>query len=109
MHQVGNKKKTTISLSTPSTVLPSDISPEELTSSRLLKKVSPVPKIPRKYPIEKIAIVFFFLPLKKLIISKKSERSKEEISQEQRNRKRKQPQYFRSTRSNAEKDVNKHR
>jgi len=97
-----------ISLSTLSSVLSSDISPEEIPSSRLLKKISLVPKIPRKYPIEKVAIAF--LSVKKLTISKKSERSKEEISQEQRNRKYKQPQNFRSTMSEtAEKDVNKHR
>jgi hypothetical protein len=48
-----------LSLKTLSTIFSSDISPEEITSSRLLKKISPVPKIPRKYPIEKISIVFF--------------------------------------------------
>jgi hypothetical protein len=48
-----------LSLSTLSTIFPSDISPEEITSTRLLKNISPVPKIPRK-SIEKIAIVFFY-------------------------------------------------
>jgi len=31
-----------------STMLPSDISPEEITSFRLLTKINPAPKIPRK-------------------------------------------------------------
>jgi hypothetical protein len=35
------------SLSTLNTALPSDTSPEEVTTSRLLK-ISPVPKIPRE-------------------------------------------------------------
>ena len=48
-----------LSLSTLSTILPSDTSPEEITPSILLKKISPVSKILRKYPIEKIAIVSF--------------------------------------------------
>ena len=47
-----------LSLRTLSTIFSSNISPEEFTSSRLLK-ISPVPKIPRKYPIEKTAIVYF--------------------------------------------------
>jgi hypothetical protein len=50
-----------LSLSALSTTIPSDIFPEEITSTRLLKKISPVPKIPRKYPIKKkIPIVFFY-------------------------------------------------
>jgi len=36
------------SLSTMSTIISSDPSPEEITSSRLLKEFSPVVKIPRK-------------------------------------------------------------
>jgi hypothetical protein len=59
-----------------STILPSDTSLEELPSSRLLK-ISPVPKLPRKYLIGKITN--FFLSLKKIIISRKIERSKEDI------------------------------
>ena len=47
-----------LSLRTLSRIFSSDISPEETTSSRLLK-ISPVPKIPRKYPSEKIATFFF--------------------------------------------------
>jgi hypothetical protein len=42
--------------------------------------------------------------MKNLIISRKSEKIKEELKSEQRNRKCKEPQYVRSTRSeNAEK------
>ena len=36
------------SLSTLVSVLSSDTSPEEITSSRFLKKISPVPQIPKK-------------------------------------------------------------
>ena len=43
-----------------------------------MKKISPVPQIPKKKSLLKIATLFF-LSLKKLIISRKSERSKEEI------------------------------
>jgi hypothetical protein len=42
-----------------------------------LKKISPVPKIPRKYLIGKI--ISLFLSLKKIMVSKKIERSKEGI------------------------------
>lgn len=60
-------------------------------------------EIPRKRSIKKITTPFFSLSLKKPIISKKSERCKE-----QRNRKCQQPQYLRSRRSeNAEKEVQK--
>jgi len=57
-------------------------SPEEITSSTLLKKLSLGQKAQRKYSIEKIVTVFFFP--KKLIISRKSERSKEEITPKSR-------------------------
>jgi hypothetical protein len=66
------------SFCTLSTKLPFDTSPEEMTSSTLLKKLSLGPKSPRKYSIKKISTVSFLSPMK-LIISKKSERSKEEI------------------------------
>jgi hypothetical protein len=56
------------------TILPSETSLEETTSSRLLR-ISPVPKIPRKYSIEKIGTPV--LLLKKLIIPRKSEGCKE--------------------------------
>ena len=41
------------SLRTLNTPLPSVSSPAETTSSRRVKKISPAPKIPRKYSIEK--------------------------------------------------------
>jgi hypothetical protein len=53
------------SLNIRSTILLSDVSPEEITSSILLK-ISPVPKKPRKYSIEKRATLF--LSLKELIL-----------------------------------------
>ena len=53
------------SLNIRSTILLSDVSREEITSSILLK-ISPVPKKPRKYSIEKRATLF--LSLKKLIL-----------------------------------------
>ena len=40
-------------LSTQSNILPSKTSFEETTASRLLKKIDPEPKIPRKYSIKK--------------------------------------------------------
>jgi len=49
-----------LSLSTGSSIFPSDASPEEITSSRLLKMINPVPKIPRKYSTEKIATFFLY-------------------------------------------------
>ena len=48
-----------LSLSTLSTILSSDTSPEEISLSRLLK-MSQVPKILKKNSIEKIATVFFY-------------------------------------------------
>jgi hypothetical protein len=65
------------SLSTQSTILPSKTSFDETAAFRHLKKISPEPKIPRKCSIEKQN--YLFLSLNKLIISRKSERSKEEI------------------------------
>ena len=65
------------SFCTPSTTLPFDTSPEEITSSTLLKKLSLGPKIPRKYSIEKIATVFFITEEANNI--EENERSKEEI------------------------------
>jgi hypothetical protein len=49
-----------LSLSTDSSILHFDASPEEITSSRLVKMINPVPKIPRKYSTENIATLFFF-------------------------------------------------
>ena len=56
---------TEVSLNILSTILLSDITPEEITSSRLLK-ISPVTEKPRKYSIEKRVILF--LSLIKLIL-----------------------------------------
>jgi hypothetical protein len=47
------------SLNIPSTILPSDTYPEEITFSRLLKKIIPVPKTMRKCSNVKIASLFF--------------------------------------------------
>jgi hypothetical protein len=69
------------SLSTKSIILPSDFSPEEITGSRLFQKISLLPKIPRKYSIEKLQHTS---SLKRLIISRKSERSKKEIKSKNR-------------------------
>jgi hypothetical protein len=49
-----------LSVSIDSSILPFDASPEEITSSRLLKMINPVPQIPRKYSTEKIATLFFY-------------------------------------------------
>jgi hypothetical protein len=43
---------------TLSTILPSDTSPEEITSSRLLIKIIPIRKIPRRYYIQKSNSLF---------------------------------------------------
>jgi hypothetical protein len=45
-------------LITLSTILTSYTSPEEITSSRLLN-ISPIPKMPRKYSLEKTATLFY--------------------------------------------------
>ena len=63
-------------LSTKSAILLSDYSPEEITTSRLSQKISVLLKIPRIYSIEKLQHTS---SLKKLIISRKNERSKKEI------------------------------
>jgi hypothetical protein len=49
------------SLSPPNTIFPSYTSPEEITSSRLWKKISPILKIPRKVSNEKNSNYVFFL------------------------------------------------
>jgi len=82
-------------LRTLNIICPTDNSSEEITSSRLLKKISLVPKILRKYSIERIASPF--VALKKVNIEE-DERTKEEIKSKSRERNCKQPQYFRSTR-----------
>lgn len=68
--------------STLSTVLSPDTSLEEITASRPLNKISPVPEIPRKYKISKKISLFF--SLKELVTSRKSERSREEIKSRRR-------------------------
>jgi hypothetical protein len=50
-----------LSVSTESSILPFDASPEEITSSRLMKMINPVPKIPRKYSTGKIATLYFLM------------------------------------------------
>ena len=64
------------SISNLSSWFPSDIPPKETTASRLLE-MSPVPKIPWKLSISKRYLSFF--SLKKLIISRKRERSKDHV------------------------------
>ena len=59
-----------------SIVLPSDTSPEEIIAFRLFKETNSVPKIPRKHSTGK-TVSLSYLPFTKLIISRKSERSKE--------------------------------
>jgi hypothetical protein len=58
-HQNVLSSSAELSLSTESSTLPFDASSEEITFSRLLKMISPVPKIPRKYSTEKIVTLFF--------------------------------------------------
>jgi hypothetical protein len=67
-----------------SAVLPSYTSPDEITSSRLFKKASPVLKIARKGTVARKQVSFFFLLPKKLTVSRRSERSKEEIKSKSR-------------------------
>jgi hypothetical protein len=62
------------SLTTLSTILSPDTSPEETTASRPLNKISPVQEIPRKYQISKKYLPFF--SLKELVISRKSEEAR---------------------------------
>jgi hypothetical protein len=47
------------SLSTLRTVIPSEFSPEKITASRVLKKISPLAEIRRKYSFDKIATFLF--------------------------------------------------
>jgi len=47
------------SLSAQSTKVPSKTSFEEISASRILKKISPEPKIPRKYSIRKQNSLFY--------------------------------------------------
>jgi hypothetical protein len=68
-------------LSTKNTILPSDSSPEEITAFRLLQKISLLLKIPKIYSTKKLQNTS---SPKKLIISKKSERSKKEIKSKSR-------------------------
>jgi hypothetical protein len=62
-------------VSTLSAILPPDTSREETTSSRFLKTISPVTKVPRKYAIKKRS----FVSLKKLTISRKNEIRRKEV------------------------------
>jgi hypothetical protein len=74
-----------------------------------LKNMSPVPKTPRKYSVEEMATIFYHW--RSYFYSGKAKRPTGNKVEEQRNRRRKQPQYFRSTKSaNTEKEVvNKNR
>jgi hypothetical protein len=90
------------SLSTLSTIFSSYTSSEEITSSRQRKKFSPILKIPKKFSIEKIAplFCFFFLVTEEEDkTEQKRKKHRKNKVKEQRNRKCKQSQYFRSTRS----------
>jgi hypothetical protein len=49
-----------LSLSTESSILPFDVSPEEIASSRLFRMINPVPKIPKKYSTEKSNSLFYY-------------------------------------------------
>lgn len=90
------------SLSTLSAIISPEISPEEITASRPLNITSIVPEIQRKYLNKKKHLPFF--SLKKLVTSRKSKRSKEEInSNKGKYRKCKQSQYTRS--ENADKEI----
>ena len=66
---------------------PTDISLEEITASRLWKKMGPVPKIPRKYSIAKMAILVFFITEEANNIEKKRKKQRRNKVEEQRNRK----------------------
>ena len=95
------------SLSTLSTIVSSDTSTEEITAARRFKEMSPVPKIPINYWIEKRASVFLTTEGANDIEEK---RKKQRGNKEQRIRKYKQPQNVRSACSeNAEKEVNTNR
>lgn len=64
-------------LSTLSTMHPSDNSPEDIIASWLMNQVRLVPNIPRKYSIAKEQLSF--LPVKNVIVFRKSETSKAKI------------------------------
>jgi hypothetical protein len=96
-----------LSLSTLSTIFSSDTSTEEITASRRFKEMSPVTKIQIKYWIEKIW-TFFLITVETNNIEEKRKKQMKNRVKEQRIRKFKQPQYFRSTWSeNAENSQHK--
>jgi len=61
------------------TILPTDTSPKEITSSRLLIKISPIRQIPRRYSIQKDN--FFFLNEEPNYIEEKQKKIKRKWSQ----------------------------
>jgi hypothetical protein len=74
------------SFSTLRTVIPSDPSPERITASRFLKKISPLPEIPRKYSIDKIATFLFMTEEANNIDERRKKHGGNKVK-EQRNRK----------------------
>jgi hypothetical protein len=81
-----------------STIRASDTSPGEITSTGRLMKINPITKAPRIYLIERIAIPFFVAEEANNIKEKPKKQRGNEIK-EQKKGKCKQPQYYRSTRS----------
>jgi len=86
-----------------SAVLPSDTSPDEITSSRLLKKAGPVLKIARKGSVAKKQLSFFITEEANSIEEKRKKQRGNKI-QDQRNRNCKQPKYLRSAGPENEKN-----
>lgn len=82
------------SFSTQSAIQPTDTSLEEITASRLWKKMGPVPKIPIKHSITKIATLVFVITEEANNIEKKRNKQRRNKVEEHRNVKCTQPQYL---------------
>ena len=74
-----------VPLNTLSTILPSDIFPEEITSPRLLK-ISPVPKKPENIQLRKEGLSFFITEEANIIEEKRNKQRGNKVK-EQRDRK----------------------
>jgi hypothetical protein len=83
----------TPSFSTLRTVIPFDSSPEKITTSRILKKISTSPEIPRKYSIDKIATFLFVTEEANNIEERRKNNGRNKVK-EQRNRKFNESQYL---------------
>jgi len=81
------------SFSSLRTVIPSDASLKKITASRVLKKIGPLPKIPKKYSFDKIA-TFSFMTGEANNIEKRRKNHGRNKAKQQRNRKLNESRYL---------------